>query len=123
MPPRPVGLDLATFPSADCLMSPPILTWCLCETEVGRLDSALALFLQVGWEGFEVGLGDSGLFNAFSSQLDLVGLQRLGSIVFDGLDGILASSSFSASRLVLVSIDRLLDDLETSPRSDALSPC
>lgn len=121
MPPKPVGLDLATFPTADCLMRPPILTWCLCETDFGRLDSALALFLQVGWAVVGDGFGDSGRFNAFSSQLDLVGLQRLGSMVFDGLDGMPASSSFSSPRPV--SIDIRLDDLEISPRSDGLSPC
>ncbi len=32
-----------------------------------------------------VNRGESGLFNALSSQLALVGLQRRGSMVFDGL--------------------------------------
>ncbi len=32
-------------------------------------------------------MGDSGFFRALSSQLDLVGLHLLGSMVLDGLEG------------------------------------
>ncbi len=43
-----------------------------------------------------LGLGDSGLFRALSSQLDFVGLHLLGSMVFEGLEGGVLSSCFDA---------------------------
>jgi hypothetical protein len=75
--------------------------------------------IQLGCcEGGAFGLGESvGLLIALSSQLDLVGLHRFGSIVFEGLTG--RSSSFSGDLGLFASGVRL--DLEIFKGSGGLT--
>lgn len=102
MPPNPVELGLAPPPIGEDLINPPMLTWCLCDMDNGRPLPSPPVFcllssdIQVGCvgvPGLDCGFGESGLLRAVSSQLALVGLQRRGSIVLEGLVGILASGS------------------------------
>ena len=51
-----------------------------------------------------MGFGDSGLFNALSSQLDLVGLHLLESPVLVGLNGRAASEVLLDSGVVLLPV-------------------
>lgn len=70
----------------------------------------------------DLGLGDSGLFNADSSQLDFVGLHLLESMLLDGLTGgvgLLTSSSCGAGA-GLISI---LSDSAGFSEGKASSPC
>lgn len=115
--PGPVGLTLV--PIGEDLISPPVLISCFLGMAGGRSGSvvagadfcAFALFsstIHAGWFVAGVacfGLGDSGLLRAASSQLeDLVGLHLRGSIVLDGLDGGVFSSSGSGSAALGVGV-------------------
>lgn len=130
MPPSPAGDTVAAAPIGVDLISPPMLTECLdgaggavglvvSESLLGLLAFwALALFsstIHAGWlvgRGVGFGLGESGLFRAVSNQLALVGLHRRGSMVLDGLTGIV-TSSFSATAVLLALAGGVMASEET----------
>ena len=90
--------------------------------------SALFLFSSAIHEGCEEvglcrGLGDSGLFNALSNQLDLVGLHRRGSIVLDGLVGMWILSTGSAFGVLDSRVVSIVGALGVASSSDSFSPC
>ena len=92
-------MGFANPPSGGDLISPPMLTSCFGLTIEVRVRSTLPLCfvllisdIHAGCGGGAAfGFGESGLFKTLSSQLDFVGLHRLVSMVFEGLEGGVAS--------------------------------